>query len=272
MGELTFDLQSVKYQGKVYRGCTLYLNDDRKEARILARKNRIFFLNRQVYFLNRPISLLSITYDASTIIDVSGRSLTVNKDILMETSEQQESSKIADLISQPRMEVEVKTRQMLIQTEDMIRDFFETRQQALNFLLSVRQQPRKTMFGLLIEFAENPVEDPIGMRVRMYSDSLAKSMDDLKARLSEAESLVGKDRVERLCAIMYFISDLQDVFFDGKDPKRMGILKEFGLEIGFDETFFEELEKRSSPGDGFLDLFHNVRFVDLGSEAAYARA
>jgi hypothetical protein len=110
------------------------------------------------------------------------------------------------------------------------------------------------------------------MRVRMYSDSLAKSMDDLKARLSEAESLVGKDRVERLCAIMYFIGDLQDVFFDGKDPKRMGILKEFGLEIGFDETFFEELEKRSSPGDGFLDLFHNVRFVDLGSEAAYARA
>ena len=132
MSEAAFDLQSVKYQGKVHKRCTLYVNDERREARVLATKNRIFFLNRQLSFLNQPVPLLSITYDASTTVDVQGRALTVNKDILMEASKQEESTKIADLMLQPKKEAEVKSRQSMLRAEEGIRGFLEGREEALS--------------------------------------------------------------------------------------------------------------------------------------------
>ena len=184
MTEAAFDLQSVKYQGRVHKKCTLYVNDERKEAKILATKNRIFFLNRQLYFLNRPVSLLSITYDASTTVDVQGRVLTVNKDILMETSEQGESTKIADLIRQPRKEAEVKSRQALLHAEEAIRGFLGIREEALAFLSNLRTNPRKTMLELSSSFEEKQVDDPINAMTKLYSERLAKSMDESQFQLS----------------------------------------------------------------------------------------
>ncbi len=179
MSEAVFDLQSVKYQGRIHKKCTLYVNDERSEAKILATKNRIFFMNRQLYFLNRPVSLLSFTYDASTTVDVQGRLLTVNKDILMEASEQGESTRIADLMLQPRKEAEVNSRQLLLHGEEAIRSFLEIREEALAFLSNLQTNPRKTMLELSTRLAEEQVNDPIDAMTKLYFERLAKSMDDL---------------------------------------------------------------------------------------------
>ncbi len=179
MSEAAFDLQSVKYQGKVHKRCTLYVNDERREARVLATKNRIFFLNRQLSFLNQPVPLLSITYDASTTVDVQGRALTVNKDILMEASKQEESTKIADLMLQPKKEAEVKSRQSMLRAEEGIRGFLEGREEALSFLSNLRTNPRKTTLELYPLLGAKPVDDPIDEMMKRYSERLSKSMVDL---------------------------------------------------------------------------------------------
>jgi hypothetical protein len=267
MSEAAFDLQSVKYQGRVHKKCTLYVNDERKEARILATKNRIFFLSRQLYFLNRPVPLLSIKYDASTTVDVQGRTLTVNKDILMEASKQGESTKIADLMLQPRKEAEVKSRQLMLHAEEGIRGFLDVRQEAFSFLTNLRRNPRKTTLELFPLLGAKQVDDPIDEMMKLYSQRLSKSMVDLDLALSGVESQVGKDQARKLYAILYFVGKLQDAIYEGRDPKKLQALKDFGLELGFIETFFEGLEGKNTDV-GMLNVLPNLRLIDLAQSTS----
>lgn len=260
--ETTFALRSLKYRGKAHKGCTLYLNDELKDVKILAKKNRIFFLNRQLYFLNKPISVVAFTYDASTTVDLQGRQLTVNKDIAMEAPGRGESSKIAELISQPRREAEAKSREMLLKAEDQVRDFLQTRHEALEFLSDLRRNPRKTLFDLSLGFATTPGIDPIDATTKMYAERLSKSTEGISSSLAEVES----DRAQRLYAVLYFIGKLQDVFFEGRDPKKLQILKEFGFELGFHEELLEDLDGKSAE-IGVLNLFRNVQLIDLAQSA-----
>ena len=212
--------------------------------------------------MNRPVSLLSITYDASTTVDVQGRLLTVNKDILMEASEQGESTRIADLMLQPRKEAEVNSRQLLLHGEEAIRGFLEIREEALAFLSNLQTNPRKTMLELSTRLAEEQVNDPIDAMTKRYFERLAKSMDDLNSAISEVETQVGKDQASRLYAVLYFIGKLQDVIFEGRDPKKLEVLKDFALELGFNETLIEGLERKNADDD-LLNLFRNIRLIYL---------
>ncbi|HYB04037.1 MAG TPA: hypothetical protein VED17_06225, partial [Nitrososphaerales archaeon] len=239
----------------------------RREVRILATKNRIFFLNRSLYFLNQPVPLLSITYDASTTVDVQGRVLTVNKDILMEVSKQGESTKIADLMLQPKKEAEVKSRQLMLHAEDSIRGFLEVREEAFSFLSNLRTNPRKTTLELFSLLGAKQIDDPIDEMTKLYSERLSKSMVNLDLALSEVESQVGKGQTRKLYALLYFAGKLQDVIFEGRDPKKMKVLKDFGLELGFNETFFESLEGKNTDA-GLLNVLRNVRLIDLAQSTS----
>ncbi len=262
MSELTFDLQSVKYKGKVYKRCTLKLEEERKEAKILVTKNHIIPSDRQVLFLNKQVPLLSITYDASTTVELRGRSLLLNNDILIEMPEPREASKISELLSRPRKEAEGKSREALFKAEKAIRSFLETREVALGFLSSLRINPRRTMLDLSSVLEEKQIGDPVDEMTKLCSERLTEHSDELSTVLSEVEVVAGKDQANRLYAVTYFIGKLQDAYFEGKDPKRLEVLKSFGLELGFNDTLFEGLAKKT-PNDGLLDLFRNTRLIDV---------
>jgi hypothetical protein len=246
----------------VHKGCTLYVNDERREASVQARKNRVFFLNRQLYFLNKPISLLSMTYDASTIVEVQGRRLTINNDILMEARGQRESSRIASLIAQPRHEAEVHSRQALHHAEETIRNFLEIREEALAFLSNLRANPRKTMLELSGTFVGKNPADPVGEMLALYTTRLAKSMEEVQAAVSDVETKGGKDQADRLYSTLYLIGKLQDLFFQGKDPKKLEILKAFARELGFNDALLDEVAKKSET-ERVVDLFRNIHLIEL---------
>jgi hypothetical protein len=267
MSEATFELQLVKYQNKVHKRCILSVNEERKEAKILETKNHIFFTNRQVYFLNKQVPLLTITSDASTTVDLQGKLVTVNTDILLEARDQEEASKIAELFFRPRKEAEFKSRQMLLGVEGSIRGFLKIREEALCFLANLRRNPRKIMLELSSTLGEGLTGDPVEAMTRLYSERLAKSWEDLISSLSGIEMQVGKDRTNRLYAVTYFIGKLQDAFFEGKDPMKLDMLKGFGLELGFDETIFVRLSQKNA-SDGLLDLFRNIRLIDFSENSS----
>jgi len=263
--ESTFNLRSVKHKGEVYKSCVLYVNGDIKEARIQSTQNRVFFLNRQLLFLNKQVPLLTMTFDESTNVEVRESWLRVNSSTLLEAQEKGDATKIAELISGPRREAEWKAKQeMLAHAEDSMHNFLEVREEALGFLYKFRASPRETMLGLSSKFGQQQlVDDPAESMIRSYSEKLAKSSDNVNSLLTGVETQVGKDQANRLYAVIYFIGKLQDAFFEeGDTKKRIELLKSFGLELGFKETLFEEVEKKDG-GDGLLDLFRNTRFVDL---------
>lgn len=261
--ESTFNLRSVKYKGEVYKTCTLFVNEDGKEVRILSTKNPAFFLNRQLLFLNKQVPLLTMTYDESTTVEVRQGWLRVNSSILLEARDKGDAPKIAELISRPRREAELKSKQeVLAHAEESMRNFLAMREEALGFLYHLRASPRETMLELSSKLGDQQTDDPEETMTKSYSEKIAKSSDDLNSTLSGVETQVGMDQANRLYAAVYFIGRLQDALFEGGDPKKIEALKGFGLELGFKETLFEELEKKSA-GDGLLDLFRNTRLVDL---------
>ncbi len=62
--------------------------------------------------------------------------------------------------------------------------------------------------------------------------------------------------------MLYFIGKLQDVIFEGRDPKKLEVLKDFALELGFNETLIEGLERKNADDD-LLNLFRNIRLIYL---------
>lgn len=266
--ESTFSLRSVKYKEKVYKSCTLFVNEDLKEVRILSTKNPVFFLNRQVLLLNKQVPLLTMPYDESTTVEIRQGWLRVNNSILLEAREKGDAPRIAELISRPRKEAELKSkRELLAHAEGSMRSFLELREEALGFLYRLRASPRETMLELSSKLGDGEqINDPVETITRSYSEKVAKSSENLNSTLSGIEAQVGKDEANRLYAAIYFIGKLQDALFEDGDPQKMKknleALKDFGLELGFKETLFEELDKKSA-GAGLLDLFRNTRLMDL---------
>ncbi len=76
------------------------------------------------------------------------------------------------------------------------------------------------------------------------------------------ETQVGKDQARKLYALLYFAGKLQDVIYEGRDSKKLKALKDFGLELGFNETFFEGLERKNTDV-GLLNVLRNVRLIEL---------
>ncbi len=262
MTEATFNVQSVKYQGKLYKGCRLYVNDEKNELRIVATKNRIFFLNRQIFFVNKPIPLLSKTYDVTTKVDAQGKTLKLDGDIILDARNLVDSKKISDLVSRPKKEADEKAKLALLHAEDPIRSFLATREEALGFLFDLRANPRKVMLNLSSEFANKQIEDPVDAKTKLYSQRLSKSMDALNLSLLEVETQSGKDQANKLYAIIYFVGELQEALFEGRYPAKLEMLKAFALELGFNESEFEVLAKKHID-DEVLELFRNTPLINI---------
>jgi len=262
MVEVTFNIQSVKYQGKSYKGCRLYVNDNPNELRITATKNRIFFLNRQIFFVNKSVPLLSRAYDATSKIDVQEKVFTFNGDIVLGVQSPGDCLKITALIGRPKKEADERVRQVLLHAEDPVRSFLATREEALGFLFDLRANPRKVMLNLSSEFAYKQVEDPVEVKTKLYLEKLSKTMDALNRSLSDVETQAGKDQANKLYAITYFVGKLQEALFQGRDPARMEQLRKFALELGFNDAEFEVLAKKNID-DEAIELFRNTPLINI---------
>jgi hypothetical protein len=99
----------------------------------------------------------------------------------------------------------------------LMEDFVMARAETVTLHLQLRGDPREALLQYRAEVP--PQKDPVEGLLSDYRDWLDGSFDEFASSISE-EGGMKPEQVERLCAVAYAVSAVQDATFDHDQPKR----------------------------------------------------
>ena len=211
---LEFKLKSIKYSNKEYREGLIRINEGNKEVEVLYRKTRLFRSSWE--------TITRLTYDAQTVISVSGTMATID-DLYMEAESIQDSETICNLISKPRYEQEALLRatqkrveKVLQQVEEPTRRFLTLRTKTLGFISDLKTTPRQALLQSSSMLPE-VTEDPISEMLQIYSERLQRALEEIQAVLDSVDEGIDRALIDKIYAFVYGIGVIQDAIFKGDE-------------------------------------------------------
>jgi len=211
---IEFKLKSIKYSNKQYREGLIRINEGNREVEVLYRKTRLFRSSWE--------TITKFTYDAQTVISVSGTMATID-DLYMDVESIHDSETISNLISKPRHEQEAllqatrkRFEEVLQQVEEPTRGFLTLRTKTLSFISDLKTTPRQALLQLSSMLPE-VTEDPVSEILQIYSERLQRALEEIRAALDVVDEGIGRTLIGKIYALIYGIGVIQNAVFKGDE-------------------------------------------------------
>lgn len=214
----TYNAVSASYRDKAYSDVVLLVDDARSEIELRQwsgrRKKKETVIAR---FRLEPNAEVLVD---GTLLRVSELSITLESPAA--------AGEVAAILRRPAREREAM--RLLSEAEYAVRDFLETREDAVGFLSKVKVNPREALLSAESLWAADDTE-PLDAVYSSYSMRLAESLERMKSSLASRETKLGSSVTERLYALAYTIGAVQNALFEGDSNlvQELAALRELGI-------------------------------------------
>jgi hypothetical protein len=156
------------------------------------------------------------------------------------------AGEVADLLRRPAREREAM--RILAEAEYSVSGFLTAREEALNFLLRVKVDPRGALLSVESLWTADDT-DPLDAVCSTYSMRLAESLEKMKSSLADYEKKLGSGVTDRLYALVYTIGAVQTAIFEAGSNlvPELAALQELGITVTAQDMRMEKLTERLMP-------------------------
>ncbi len=215
----TYKLVSASFRGKNYADGLLLVDEASNEMELRQLTGR--WKKEET-----PVARFRIEPTAEVLVD--GPLLRVSElSIALESPSVAEE--IAEILRRPARRLEAA--RLLSEAESAIRDFVETRKEAMTFLSALRANPRDALLSAESMWTEDSNEEPLEAVFSSYSGRIGVSLEKVTSSLGSAEKELGAEVTNRLYALTCVIGAVQDSLFqvDSDLLPEVAALQELGI-------------------------------------------
>ena len=246
-----FAVKDVEHLGSVYAEGSIEIDDGRHEI--------VFRAAKKGLFSEKELVLGTLAYSAEVFPQFQGSTLRTDN-ISVSVLTERDRQAISEILSQPLRELKNKIAQNLSKAAKTMRDMLLARAESLDYMMQLRQNPRKALFDYSPEILSSQ-DNPIEFTIESQKAKIAASLSLFKEQLfqQQAEGGIKKDMRDDLYAISISIGAAQDAMFLGGGDKLKAaadILQEADLSIpsvsdgsihSFTETLINEASSKFLP-------------------------
>jgi hypothetical protein len=251
MPALTYKVVSATYQGKTYADSVLQIDDSSMEVELKSWTGR----RKKV-----QTTVVSLRLEPTVGVLVDGAALRV-LDLTVTLESPERAGEVAEVLRRPGKKLEAVRR--LSEVEALVREFLDSRDEALTFLSKMKTDPRATLLESKSMWTSDVGKEPLEEIRSKYSERVSESLGKMMSSLSAAEVKLGPKLVERIYALSYTIGAVQDALFEGKPSleEELVALQEVGVAATAEDLRLE------NPTKTLLERAHPV-LVSIATAAA----
>lgn len=198
-----YRLASAAYGGKTYPKAFVTIDVDANKIE-LQRAAGLGGRGRKV--------VVTLSFDSRSEVSVEGQKIHFQS-LEMVASDEEDAADIAGLLRGP-----AERERRIIESETTVWrgvvDFLKLREEAVAFLLRLRENPRKASLSLAATWDDKETL-PVEQYLSRSAGSLAKSFENLKDTLTIRSREGGAENVAKICAFVYASGLLQNALFNG---------------------------------------------------------
>lgn len=227
-----FEVVDIALGGKIlYKTGSIEIDDEACETTLKANKTlSIFGINLPLG--KKEVYLEKTRYDAKTFPQFEDNELKIGEFSFIVPNEE-ERVKIKDMHLKPLLDLRFKIDQELTKVENKSRELLLRRAQAIEYIDSLKANPRKTLFTYSPEILSE-FENPVQIAIQQQKDAVAAMISQLKEEIIYQinNQNLTQSNIEKLQKFIIAVGMLQNAIFEKKQDKISSVgtmLKDMGL-------------------------------------------